>query len=180
MSGRDLSRHEAEPGAGVTAATEGGALTDRRHHGTGDDRADAGYRHQPLASFVIASQGLDLAGHLVDALVEMMPVSREILDHVHHSRRQGIGAIGQDVWLQSQEMSILAPSGFRRVCAENKRLLLWNDAYPPTFSCQARDALHRIYGGRTMASWVGAARKSRSLKELDVGDLYDQLESMGA
>ena len=82
--------------------------------------------------------------------------------------------------LQSQEMSILAPSGFRRVCAENKRLLLWNDAYPPTFSCQARDALHRIYGGRTMASWVGAERKSRSLKELDVGDLYDQLESMGA
>jgi hypothetical protein len=82
--------------------------------------------------------------------------------------------------LQSQEMSILAPSGFRRVCAENKRLLLWNDAYPPTFSCQAQDALHRIYGGRTMASWVGAERKSRSLKELDVGDLYDQLESMGA
>ena len=70
--------------------------------------------------------------------------------------------------LQSQEMSILAPSGFRRVCAENKRLLLWNDAYPPTFSCQARDALHRICGGRTMASWVGAARKDRSLKELDV------------
>ena len=31
-----------------------------------------------------------------------------------------------------------------------------------------------------MASWVGAERKSRSLKELDVGDLYDQLESMGA
>jgi hypothetical protein len=31
-----------------------------------------------------------------------------------------------------------------------------------------------------MASWLGAERKSRSLKELDVGDLYDQLESMGA
>ena len=31
-----------------------------------------------------------------------------------------------------------------------------------------------------MASWVGAERKSRSLKELDVADLYDQLESMGA
>ena len=31
-----------------------------------------------------------------------------------------------------------------------------------------------------MASWVGAERKSRSLKEFDVGDLYDQLESMGA
>ena len=31
-----------------------------------------------------------------------------------------------------------------------------------------------------MASWVGAERKSRSVKELDVGDLYDQLESMGA
>src|SRR5665809_56524 len=38
----------------------------------------------------------------------------------------------------------------------------------------------RIYGRMTMASWVGTARKSRSLKELDVGDLYDQLESMGA
>jgi hypothetical protein len=32
----------------------------------------------------------------------------------------------------------------------------------------------------TMASWVGAERKNRSLKELDIGDLYDQLESMGA
>jgi hypothetical protein len=32
----------------------------------------------------------------------------------------------------------------------------------------------------TMASWVCAERKSRPLKELDVGDLYDQLESMGA
>src|SRR6478672_6422143 len=32
----------------------------------------------------------------------------------------------------------------------------------------------------TMASWVGAERKSRSLTELDVGDLYDQFESMGA
>ena len=26
-----------------------------------------------------------------------------------------------------------------------------------------------------MASWVGAERKSRSLKDFDVGDLYDQL-----
>ena len=31
-----------------------------------------------------------------------------------------------------------------------------------------------------MASWVGAERRSRSLKELDVGDLYNQLESIGA
>jgi hypothetical protein len=31
----------------------------------------------------------------------------------------------------------------------------------------------------TMASWVGAERKSGSLKEFDVGDLYDQLESLG-
>ena len=31
-----------------------------------------------------------------------------------------------------------------------------------------------------MASWVGAERKSRSLKELDVGDLYDQLEFNGS
>jgi len=44
--------------------------------------ADAGYRHQPLASFVIISQGLDLARHLVDALVEVMQVPSEILDHV--------------------------------------------------------------------------------------------------
>jgi hypothetical protein len=31
-----------------------------------------------------------------------------------------------------------------------------------------------------MASWLGAERRSRSLKGLDVGDLYDQLESIGA
>ena len=32
----------------------------------------------------------------------------------------------------------------------------------------------------TIASWVCAERRSRSLKELDVGDLYNQLESIGA
>jgi hypothetical protein len=31
-----------------------------------------------------------------------------------------------------------------------------------------------------MASWVGAERKRRSLKEIDIDDLYDQLESLGA
>jgi hypothetical protein len=28
-----------------------------------------------------------------------------------------------------------------------------------------------------MASWIGTERKGSSLKELDVGDLYDQLET---
>jgi hypothetical protein len=50
-----------------------------------------------LASLIIASQGLDLTGHLVDALVEMMQVAHETPDHVHHSRGQGIGAVGGDV-----------------------------------------------------------------------------------
>jgi hypothetical protein len=39
-----------------------------------------------LASLVVASQSLDLAGHLIDARVEVMQVPGETLDHVHHSR----------------------------------------------------------------------------------------------
>ena len=55
------------------------------------------------------SQGLDLAGHLVDALVEVMQVTGEILDHVHHPRRQEIGAVGKDVReCMAQEAQALA------------------------------------------------------------------------
>src|SRR5512139_2212638 len=97
IAGRDLSWHETKPGAEVAPAAEGRSVTDRGHHGAGDDWANAGHRHQPLASFVIIRQGLDLTGHRVDALVEMMQVRGKVLDHAHHSRRQGINTIGQDV-----------------------------------------------------------------------------------
>ena len=50
-----------------------------------------------MASLVVASQSLDLAGHLIDARVKVMQVPGETLDHVHHSRRQDIDAVSEDV-----------------------------------------------------------------------------------
>ena len=46
---------------------------------------------------------------MVRSPVEVMQVTGEILDHVHHSRGQGIGAIGQDVRKRlTQEAQALA------------------------------------------------------------------------
>jgi hypothetical protein len=62
-----------------------------------------------LASWVVASQSLDLVGHPIVACIEMMQVAGEIVDHIHHSRRQQIGAIGEDVRKRmAQEAQALA------------------------------------------------------------------------
>ena len=48
-AGAVLTGHEAQPGAEVAAALEGFAGADRRHHGGGDHRPDAGHAHQAPA-----------------------------------------------------------------------------------------------------------------------------------
>ena len=42
-------------------------------------------------------ESLDLASHRIDALIEMMPVLHQAFDHVHHARREDIGALGENV-----------------------------------------------------------------------------------
>lgn len=62
-----------------------------------------------MASLIIASQGLDLASDFSDALIEVIQVPGEPSDHVHHSRRQEIGAIGKHVGERvAQEAQALA------------------------------------------------------------------------
>ena len=49
VAGRDLLRHEAQPGGEVAAFGERIAGADRGHHSARDDRSDAWNAHQPLA-----------------------------------------------------------------------------------------------------------------------------------
>jgi hypothetical protein len=56
------------------------AGADRRHDCTRDQRADAGYRHQSLATFVLTGQRHDLAGEMLDAIIQPAPVSGKVLD----------------------------------------------------------------------------------------------------
>src|SRR6266700_4670465 len=47
----------------VASLLEAGAIADRRHHGTRDDRADARHRHQALATLILLRQRFDLGRH---------------------------------------------------------------------------------------------------------------------
>jgi hypothetical protein len=49
VSGRDLPRHQPEPGSEIAALGEHFAIADRRHHGARDDWPDSRHRHQTLA-----------------------------------------------------------------------------------------------------------------------------------
>ena len=40
-----------------------------------------------------------------------MPVAHETPDHVHHSRGQGIGAVGEDVWERVAQEAQALPYG---------------------------------------------------------------------
>src|SRR6266852_2282981 len=48
-----LLGHEPQPSAEVASLLEAGAIADRRHHGTRDDRADARHGHQALATLIL-------------------------------------------------------------------------------------------------------------------------------
>src|ERR1035437_8701454 len=86
VSGRHLLSDQAQPGSEVATFGEGISSTDRCHHRAGDDRPDAGYTHQPLATGVMPRNSLDLARQAFDALIKPAPVARQILDHPHHTR----------------------------------------------------------------------------------------------
>ena len=58
---RDLFGDEPKSGGKVATFREDVSSADRGHHRTGDDRADAGHAHQPLASGILARNGFDLA-----------------------------------------------------------------------------------------------------------------------
>ena len=61
VTGRHLFRNKPEPGSKVAAFGEPISSADRGHHRAGDDRADAGHAHQPLATGILARNSLDLA-----------------------------------------------------------------------------------------------------------------------
>src|SRR5262245_28525010 len=67
VASRHLFWHQSEPSAEVAAFRKCIAGADRRHDRTRDERADAGYRHQSLATFVLTGQRHDLAGEFIDA-----------------------------------------------------------------------------------------------------------------
>ena len=58
----DLPGYQSEPGAEVTSAGEHRTAADRGDHRAGDDRSNAGHRHQPLASGILAGDDFNLAG----------------------------------------------------------------------------------------------------------------------
>ena len=60
IAGRLLLGHEAEPGAEVATLLEAAAVTDRRHHGAGDDRADTRHASSGAGRPVVVGEALDL------------------------------------------------------------------------------------------------------------------------
>src|SRR5262245_6750156 len=97
IPGGDLLGNEPQPGGEVATFGESLSCSDRGHHGTGDDRPDPGYTHQPLAANILARDGSNLVRQGLDALIELAPVARQVLDDVQHARRQDIRWSGQDL-----------------------------------------------------------------------------------
>ncbi len=101
--GRDLSRHETKPKSRPRRKADPSPMVATM------PLAMIG----PMPGTVIrrwqASSSRATGSISVDALVKVMQVRGEILDHVHHSRRQHIGAIGEKVRERlAQEAQILA------------------------------------------------------------------------
>ena len=46
---------------------------------------------------IVLDQRFDVGGQTFDALVEPAPVASQSLDHVHHARRQDVGARSEDL-----------------------------------------------------------------------------------
>src|SRR5262245_54945003 len=90
ISGRILLRYEPQPGAEVASLREAGAIADRRHHGTRDDRANPRHRHHPLATFILFRKRFDLSRHRRNALVQSTPVLDQLGDEIDHPWRQCI------------------------------------------------------------------------------------------
>src|SRR5262249_54835581 len=75
VSRRELLRDEPQPGGEVAALDEPVPGADRRHHRAGDERPDPRHAHQPLATGVLAREGLDLARKAFDPLIQPTPVA---------------------------------------------------------------------------------------------------------
>src|SRR4029453_14302667 len=91
-----------------------------------DDAGEAGYRHQSIATFVLTGQRHDLAGEILDALIQPAPVSGKVLDDAQHARGEHVGALRQDAWqLGPQEAQPLA---HRNSALQQERANLIDDA----------------------------------------------------
>src|SRR3974390_2072571 len=75
IAGRHLLGYQSKPGSEVAAFRKRIAAADSRHDRAREDRADAGHRHQSLATFVLTRQCCDLVGEVLNALIQPAPVS---------------------------------------------------------------------------------------------------------
>jgi hypothetical protein len=82
---RLLLRYEPQPGGEIATLLEAGAIADRRHHRTRDDRANARNAHEPLATLILLGQRFDLSRHGGNAFVQSAPVLDQIADEIDHS-----------------------------------------------------------------------------------------------
>src|SRR6185437_16471494 len=126
VPGGHLSRYKPEPSGKVAALRKRLARTDRSDHRAGDDRANAGHAHQPLAGAVSVGQGLDLGRELVDATVEPTPVVRQGFDDTRHARRENLASRSQDTGELGAEETLTLPHGDPTL--QEKRTDLIDDA----------------------------------------------------
>src|SRR5204863_3863596 len=70
IASRDLFGNEPQPGSKVATLSEHIPCANRSHHRAGDDRADAGHAHQPLATGILACDRFNLIREHLDPLVE--------------------------------------------------------------------------------------------------------------
>src|SRR6266849_2386619 len=93
---RLLLRYKPQPGGEIAPLLETGAVADRRHHRTRDDRADTRNAHEPLAALVLLCHRFDLVRHGGNAFVQSAPVLDQLADEIDHSWRQRVGIRAQN------------------------------------------------------------------------------------
>ena len=74
-------------------------------------------------------QRFDVGGQTFDALVEPAPVAGQVLDHVHHARRQHVGARSED--LRKAGSQEAQPLAHRNAALQQKGTDLIDDASAP-------------------------------------------------
>ena len=117
------------------------SAADRGHHRARDDRPDARHAHQPRTALVLPGQRFDFAGQTLDALIQSVPVSHQVLYDAQNARREHIGARRQDArQLGPQETQ---PLPYRDAALQQKGADLIDDAGALTDQSLAH-AVHRL------------------------------------
>src|SRR5579863_2555486 len=123
---RDLFGNEPQPGGKVATLGENISCANRSHHRAGDDRADAGYAHQPLATGILARDGFDFVRQTLDPLVEPAPIASQIFNHANDTRRQDFWWRGQDTRQLGAQETLSLP--YRNAALQQEGADLIDDA----------------------------------------------------